>query len=118
MTNDEKIKRLEGYRYISREISLLQAQLSETRQIARVEGNTGLAGAEDALQNDIDMYIDQRIRIELAVKRLDDPELRHILRLRYMNTYEMSYETIAQNIKKSRNFVMEAHQRAVEGLEL
>lgn len=135
MTEKQKIKYLSQYKYLDREIDRKQRHIEEMR--ARLERTTPSlslaplgAGAGDKMAGgvakildwekevaeDIDRLVDLKREIEGKIDKVDKPNLREILKCRYLDC--MTWEEVAAKTKYDCRWVHRLHRRALEQIRI
>lgn len=133
MTNQEKKEYLLGYQRINQRVNCLLLEQQRWRELAtrvspnlsgmpRGGGGGGTQGAvakivdlETEINEEIDKLVDERKRIEAAIRKINDPTLRILLEYRYINGKK--WEEIALMMGYDYRWALRLHGRALSAVD-
>lgn len=131
MTNQEKKQWLKSYKALNLSIDQKLEELERLKSLAckvtqtmtgmPLGGNSGkentylkIIELEDAINGEIDKYIELRNEIETAILSVNDLKLQNVLRHRYING--MTWESIAVKMNYDYRWVLKLHGKALTKL--
>ncbi len=131
MTNQKKKQWLKSYKALNLSIDQKLEELERLKSLAcKVTqamtgmprgGNSGkentylkIIELEDAINGEIDKYIELRNEIETAILSVNDLKLQNVLRHRYING--MTWESIAVKMNYDYRWVLKLHGKALTEL--
>ena len=133
MTSQEKKEYLLGYQRINQRVNCLLLEQQQWRELAtrvspnlsgmpRGGGGGGTQGAvakivdlETEINEEIDKLVDERKRIEAAIRKINDPTLRILLEYRYINGKK--WEEIALMMGYDYRWALRLHGRALSAVD-
>lgn len=136
MTNVEKISYLNGYKYEVMEERRLRAEIEQWRSRAErvtpsmtgmpgggqnanapfISATESIAHLELQLSEQLKRCVMMRQQIDAAIAQIQQPRLRRLLILRYVET--QTFEQIAVEMYMDYRWVRRLHARAIENLTL
>jgi len=115
MTRAKKMRYLSQYIFLKRDIKRSMQELKEAKEMGKASGHRAKV-LEGYLILRIDKLTKLRINIDAVVNQLDDPRLREILLLRYVEG--MTFKMIGQELSLNSTYINELHRKAIELIEL